>query len=70
MLNKKIRKIFGDNVRFYRYLHHYTQEQLIEYCNLSTRYISDIEYGKGNVSLDMIEKIAICFKIEPYILLK
>ena len=38
-----IRKVLGANVKFYRYTLGYTQEQLAEKCDLSPRYISDIE---------------------------
>lgn len=48
----------------------YTQEQLSEKCNLSTRYISDIENSNGNISIDTLENIAKCLKIEPYLLVK
>lgn len=65
-----IRKVFGANVKFYRYQNDLTQEQLAEKCDLSTRYISDIENANGNVSLDTLEIIAKALNIESYILIK
>ena len=65
-----IRKVLGANVKYYRFLIGYTQEQLAEKCDLSPRYISDIENAKGNVPIDTLENIAKYLKIEPYLLIK
>lgn len=65
-----IRKIVGTNTKYYRFLNGYTQEKLAEKCNLSTRYISDIENYKGNIPIDTVEIIAKSLKIKPYLLLK
>lgn len=65
-----LRKIVSANVKYYRYLIGYTQEQLAEKCDLSPRYVSDIENSRGNISLDTIENIAKYLKVEPYLLLK
>ncbi len=53
-----LRKIFGKNVRYYRFLRSMTQEKLAELTDLSSRYISNVENGEGNVSLDTIELFA------------
>lgn len=63
-------KDFGSNVKYYRFLKNYTQEKLGEKCDLSARYISDIENGNGNAALDTIINIANVLGVEPYILLK
>ena len=65
-----IRKVLGANVKYYRYLIGYTQEQLAEKCELSPRYISDIENAQGNVSVDTLEIIAKYLKVESYLLIK
>ncbi len=65
-----IRKVLGANVKYYRYLIGYTQEQLAEKCELSPRYISDIENSQGNVSVDTLEIIAKYLKVESYLLIK
>ena len=49
-----IRKVLGANVKYYRYIIGYTQEQLAEKSELSPRYISDIENSKGNISIDTL----------------
>jgi len=41
-----------------------TQEKLAELTDLSPRYISNIENGSGNVSLDTIELIAEALEVE------
>lgn len=65
-----IRKVLGANVKYYRYLIGYTQEQLAEKTELSPRYISDIENAQGNVSVDTLEIIAKYLKVESYLLIK
>lgn len=70
MTKKSIRIILGENVKYYRLLNKFTQEKLAELCNLSARYISDIENANGNISIDTLEKIANTFQIENYLLIK
>lgn len=70
MKTPNIRKVFGSNVKYYRFLIGYTQEQLAEKCELSPRYISDIENSNGNIPLDTLSKIAKVLKVEPYMLIK
>lgn len=59
-----LRKIFGKNVKYYRFRKDMTQEKLAELTDLSPRYISNIENGSGNVSLDTIELIAEALEVE------
>ena len=40
---KNIRKTLNDNVKYYRFKNRYTQEELAEKCDLSPRYLSNIE---------------------------
>lgn len=70
MKTQNIRKVLGVNVKYYRFVIGYTQEQLAEKCELSPRYISDIENFKGNIPIDTLENIAKYLKVEPYLLLK
>lgn len=70
MKKTNIRKVVGSNVKYYRFLVGFTQEQLAEKCDLSPRYISDIENANGNIPIDTLEKIAKHLKIEPYLLVK
>lgn len=70
MKTSNIRKVLGANVKYYRHLIGFTQEQLAEKCSLSPRYISDIETSNGNVSVDTLERIAKYLKVESYLLIK
>ena len=49
---------FGEAVRRYRQMKEISQDEFAEMCGLHRTYISDIELGKRNVSLENIEKIA------------
>ena len=49
---------FGHAVRKLRQERKISQEELAERCGLHRTYISDIELGKRNVSLENIERIA------------
>ena len=49
---------FGQAVRKSRLELKISQEELAERCDLHRTYISDIELGKRNVSLENIERIA------------
>lgn len=70
MKTSNIRKVLGENVKYYRFLIGYTQEQLAEKCDMSPRYISDIENSKGNVPIDTLENLGKHLKVKPYLLLK
>ena len=70
MKTSSIRKVLGANVKYYRFLIGFTQEQLAEKCDMSPRYISDIENSKGNVPIDTLEKLGKHLKVEPYLLIK
>ena len=54
---------FGQAVRKIRRDQGISQEELAERCGLHRTYISDVELGKRNVSLENIERIAISLNI-------
>jgi len=66
----QLRLLFAQNIRQIRQERGYSQEQLADLCDLHRTYISDIERGNRNVSIDNIEKIAEALKIPAYELLK
>ena len=70
MRTKNIRKRLSNNVKYYRFKSRYTPEELAEKCDLSPRYLSDIENAKGNIPIDTLEVIAYYLKVEPYMLIK
>lgn len=50
---------YGQAVRTIRLEQGISQEELADRCGLHRTYISDIELGKRNLSLENIERIAI-----------
>ena len=68
--NYILKEYFSINLKWYRFKNNYTQERLAELCNLTPKYISDLERGKFAPSLLKIEIIANALKVEPYILIK
>jgi len=70
MLYNKFAKNFGIRIKYFRMLRGMTQEDLSEKTTMSTRYISDIENGKVNITLKTLNKIAESLAIEEWELLK
>ena len=60
-MSEEILNRFGYAVRRIRQDRHISQEQLADMCGLHRTYISDVELGKRNVSLENIEKMALAF---------
>ena len=60
---KKIEQKFGMRIRELREMENISQEELAFRCDISKNYLSDIERGTRNVSLQVIEKIAEGFNI-------
>lgn len=58
-----IRILFGNQVRNLRQARGVSQEELAFISNLHRTYISDIERGTRNISLDNINKIAVSLNI-------
>lgn len=54
--------IIAQNVVRLRKEKELSQEALAEACNLSTRYIGDIERQKANITVDILEKLTIALK--------
>ena len=50
---------YGQAVRNVRLEQGISQEELADRCGLHRTYISDVELGKRNISLENIERIAI-----------
>lgn len=58
-MSSEIQKEFGQTVRRIRNDKEISQEHFADLCGLHRTYMSDIELGKRNVSLENIEKIAL-----------
>lgn len=64
-MNDNIRILFGQKVREFRLSKGLSQEELAFSCGLHRTYISDIERGTRNVSLDNIKRIAEALNLSP-----
>lgn len=62
-MSRNIRIDFGERVRKLRKVRNISQEELALYSNLHRTYISDVERGARNISLDNINKIALALDI-------
>ncbi|MBQ6519293.1 MAG: helix-turn-helix transcriptional regulator [Anaerolineaceae bacterium] len=62
-MHKDILVFYGNTIRHLRQNKGISQEELGDLCNLHRTYISDIELGKRNVSLENIEKIALALNM-------
>lgn len=51
-------EVFGRNVRAARKQQGWTQEQLAFEAGVKRAYLSEVENGQRNVSLDVVEKLA------------
>jgi transcriptional regulator with XRE-family HTH domain len=60
-----IRDLFGKMVRSLRTAKGISQEKLAFACGLHRTYISDIERGTRNISIDNIQKIAAALDVNP-----
>ncbi|HEX4350393.1 MAG TPA: helix-turn-helix transcriptional regulator [Verrucomicrobiae bacterium] len=50
--------MLGKRIRLYRKLNQMTQEKLAEKAELASPYISDVERGCVNISVDALQRIA------------
>tara|TARA_R110002020_G_scaffold50791_2_gene143660 strand:+ start:2124 stop:2330 length:207 start_codon:yes stop_codon:yes gene_type:complete len=60
---------FGRNVRQARKEKGWTQEQLAFEAGVKRAYLSEVENGQRNVSLDVVEKLAKALGVSPEILM-
>ena len=65
----KTRENLSNNLLSLRYERDLSQEKLAELANSSAVYISNIEQGKRNVSIDFLDKISKVFGLPTYKLL-
>ena len=59
-----IKEKFGQKVKQLREDKNFSIEYLANISNVDRNYISDIEKGKRNVSIEIMEKIIIAFNID------
>jgi transcriptional regulator with XRE-family HTH domain len=69
-MSQVFRRTVGQNVRTFRLRLDLTQEQLAEKAGLHWTYISGVERGRYNVSLETLEALASALGRKPFELLK
>lgn len=61
----RIEACFGQRVQILRKKRHYTQMEFALLCNLHQHYISEVENGKRNVTLQVVGIIARALGVNP-----
>ena len=61
--------VFAENVRVERARRQWSQEQFAEIAGLTRSYVSKLELGKVNATLELVARIAEGLGLEPYQLL-
>ncbi len=64
-----LQKIIARNVRAIRLVRHLRQSDVAELNDLPRTYISHIEKGEVNITIETLERLAAAFKVNPLILL-
>ena len=70
MTEQKLRATFSENIKKYRELHHLSQVKLARKAEVSINFINDLEAGKKWASPATMVKLANCFDIDAYELMK
>ena len=65
-----LKQVFVQNLKEFRKKEGLSQMKLAEYCGTAHSYFGEIEAGRKFPSIDLIEKIAIILRIEPYLFFK
>lgn len=60
---RSLRQRFGERVRELRTAAGYSQEAFADHCGYARTYMSRVERGAGNPSLDAIEAFAVALKV-------
>lgn len=60
----QVNVLVGQNVRKYRKMKGLTQEQLASQAGITSEYVSRIENGKENPTVDVLFKISVVLGIE------
>ena len=61
-----IKRAVGKRIKIVRQRNGLTQDQLAEQLGLSTKYISGIERGVENPTMDILLRVAKMLRVEPY----
>ncbi len=69
-MSQDIRQILANNIKNLRTQKKLSREELSLVLGVDNSYVSKLEKGKINITLDKIEMLANYFEIEVYLLLK
>ena len=69
-MSQDIRRILSNNIKNLRTQKKLSREELSLILGVDNSYISKLEKGKINITLDKIQLLADYFEIEAYLLLK
>ncbi|MEO8839509.1 MAG: helix-turn-helix transcriptional regulator [Herbaspirillum sp.] len=69
-LKPLLRTNFAENVRSFRTALRVSQEGLAELAGFHRTYVSQVERGVANITLDNIEKLALALNVKPAALLE
>ena len=59
-----IKQRFGEKVKFFRHQKSWSQEKLALEAGIDRTYLPGIEKGERNVSITIVEKLAIALEVE------
>lgn len=59
------KEIFGINLRHFRKLNDFTQEELSERLDITPAHLSRIENGKSFVTAELLDSLCLIFNISP-----
>jgi len=65
----EIKSVVGQNVKGYRVHQGYSREELCKLTRLHLNYLSAIERGEKNVTVETLNRIAIVLGIDPFVFL-
>lgn len=65
-MDKSLKKLFGQRVKYYRNLKGLSQENLAERVGISANTIGYIERGKNAISFSKIPALSASFDVKPY----
>ncbi len=69
-VTRAIQQLVGDNVRQLRERRGWTQDQLANASSLHVTYVSGIERGRRNVTIDVVARLAEALRVRPAELLR
>ena len=58
------RLLFARNLKFFRQLKKISQEELADIAGLHRTYVSSVERGERNISIDNMEKLALALGVD------